>query len=113
MIKIQRINSELQKQIALIIDNEIRNPLIHEGMVTVTSVAATPDLKYAKVFLSIYCSDAEQKQEVFKAIVGAGIFIRNKLKGAMNIRLIPDLTFIIDNSIDYGMKIDKILRTLK
>ncbi len=112
MIRIERVNSEIQKQIALIIEQEIKNPIVKEAMVTVTDVKTTPDLKYAKVFLSIYASNEETKKAVFEAIEKSGLFIRNKLKNTMKIRLIPELTFSIDNSIDYGIKIDKILQSL-
>lgn len=111
-MRIERVNSELQKQIAKIIDQEIKNPVVKTAMTTVTSVKTTPDLKYAKVYLSIYEKDDEIKQQIFDAISGASSFIRNKLKNTVKIRLMPELTFAIDNSIDYGLKIDKILKSL-
>jgi ribosome-binding factor A len=112
MIKIDRINSELQKQIALIVDNEVKNPLISEGMLTVTRANVTPDLKHAKVYVSIFCPDLDKKQEIFNALKGAGGFIRNKLKGAVKIRLIPELHFVLDDSLDYGEKIESLIKTL-
>ncbi|HKL94484.1 MAG TPA: 30S ribosome-binding factor RbfA [Clostridia bacterium] len=112
MIRIERVNSEMQKQIAFILDNGLKNPLIKSGMLTVTRVKTTPDLKYAKVFLSIFCLDEDQKKEIFKAVEGAAGFIRNQLKGTMKIRALPDLQFTLDDSIDYSIRIDKILKSL-
>lgn len=108
-VKIDRINSELQKRITKIISCDIKDPRINGSIVGVTRVDTTPDLKFAKVFLSIISKSDEDKKEVFDTVVRSRVFIRNMLKNEMQIRLIPELTFVIDNSCEYGIKIDKIL----
>lgn len=111
-VKIERINSELQRQITAVISQDVKDPRIHGGLVGVTKVITTPDLKYAKIYLSVYAATKEEKKEVFDTVVRSRVFIRNRLKELMQIRLIPDLTFVVDDSFDYGAKIDKILSTI-
>lgn len=111
-IRIERVNGELQRQIAKVIANDIRDPRLQGAIVSVTNVHTTPDLKYAKVHLSIYADSDEKKKEAFDTVVRSRVFIRNMVKDAVKIRLMPELHFVIDNSCDYGMHIDKILSTM-
>jgi ribosome-binding factor A len=111
-IRIERVNGELQRQIATVIANDIKDPRLQGALVSVTKVQTTPDLKYAKVHLSIYADTDEKKKEAFDTVVRSRSFIRNKMKDAVQIRLLPELNFVIDNSVDYGMHIDKILSTM-
>ena len=111
-IRIERVNGELQRQIAKVIANDIKDPRLQGALVSVTKVHTTPDLKYAKVHLSIYADSDEKKKEAFDTVVRSRAFIRNKMKDAVQIRLLPELNFFIDNSVDYGMHIDKILSTM-
>lgn len=108
-IKTERVNSELARQISRIIANEIKDPRLGECLVGVTRVSTTPDLKYAKVYLSVFASDAARREEAFSVISHSKGFIRNRLKDAVQIRLLPELTFLIDDSVDYGMKIENLL----
>lgn len=112
MIKIDRINSELKRQIAFVIENEVKNPLVKEGMITVTRVNATPDLKYAKVYASVFCEEKEKSKDVLNALKSSGGFIRMKLKNLVDIRNIPELIFVLDDSLDYSLKINKLLREI-
>ncbi len=108
-VKLERVNSELQRQISKIIATDIKDPRVQNGIISVTKVKTTPDLKYAKVYISVYADSDEKKKEAFDTVVRSRVFIRNMLKDAVQMRLIPELNFIIDDSLDYGMKIDKIL----
>ncbi len=111
-VRIERVNSELQRQITKIICEDIKDPRLSSGLVGVTRVQTTPDLKYAKVFLSVYADNEEDRTSVFDTVVRSKNFIRNMLKNAVQIRLLPDLTFILDMSCDYGHKIDTILANM-
>ncbi len=108
-VKLERVNSELQRQISKIIVADIKDPRVQNGIISVTKVKTTPDLKYAKVYISVYADMDEKKKEAFDTVVRSRVFIRNMLKDAVQMRLIPELNFVIDDSLDYGMKIDKIL----
>ena len=111
-VRIERVNGELQRQIAKVIANDIKDPRIQGAIVSVTNVHTTPDLKYAKVHLSVYADSEGKKKEAFDTVVRSSSFIRNKVKETVQIRLMPELHFVIDNSCDYGMHIDKILSTM-
>ena len=96
--KIQRINSELEKQISYVINYGLKDQRTQGGRISVLRVNAATDLQTAK--------------ETLKAIRSAAGFIKNELKHRMDIRNIPDLTFVLDDSIEYGMKITDIINKL-
>lgn len=112
-IKMERVNSELAKQITKIIGEDIKDPRLHNAIVGVTKLYTTPDLKYAKVYLSIYAENEEARQEAYYTICRSRSFIRNMLKDTVQIRLLPELNFLIDDSVDYSIKIDNILNQIK
>ena len=105
-IRMERVNSELQKQIAAVIAHDVKDPRLSKGIVSVTKVTTTPDLKFAKV------ENEEARREVLETVRRSKHFIRNRLKDLVEIRLLPDLDFKLDTSVDYGMKIDKLLSTI-
>ncbi len=109
--KIARINSEIARQTAEIISGRLNDPRLAGGMFTVTSVKTTAVLNFAKVYISML--NVADTAAALKVINNAAGFIRNELKGTMDIRNMPELTFFLDTSIEYGMKIDKILKEIK
>ena len=106
--RLERVNSEIQKEVALIINNELRDPQI-TSMIGVSEVDVAPDLANAKVYLSIYGGDA---QDTLNRIKGAGSFIRGRLAKKIRLRIIPRLDFYVDNSQVYGQKIDQLLSNI-
>jgi len=108
-MNIDRVNAEMAKQIALIISRDLKDPRI-TGMISVTKVSVTQDLKFAKVYISVLNGDA---QTTFSIISGAAGHIRNELKSKVKIRTLPELKFFLDDSIEYGMKIENILKDIK
>lgn len=112
-VKIERVNSELQKQISKVIAEEVKDPRLGSTLVGVTKVYTTPDLKYAKVYLSIFGKTPEEIQEAYYTVCRSKVFIRNKLKGLVQMRLIPELNFLIDDSVDYSVKIESLLLKIK
>ncbi len=106
--RLERVNSELQKEIALIINNELRDPQI-TSMIGVSTVDVSPDLANAKVYLSVYGGDAD---DTLNRIKGAGSFIRGRLAKKIRLRIIPRLDFYLDNSQVYGQKIDELLSNI-
>ena len=112
-IKMERVNSELARQITKIIAEDVKDPRLHNAIIGVTKLYTTPDLKYAKVYLSIYASSEEERQEAYYTVCRSKTFIRNMLKDSVQIRLLPELNFIIDDSVDYSIKIDEILNKIK
>ena len=106
----QRLNSEFQKEIYDILKNKVKNHDITE-MFSILEVDVTNDLKYAKVYVSIFSTNPERKQKTFNAICDSAKFVRGELAKIMRIRTVPELKFIMDTSADYGQKIDDILST--
>lgn len=104
-VKITRINSEVQREISQIIREEIKDPRIHP-MTSVMSVEVTPDLKFAKVFVSVFGSE-EEKEKTMEGLKKSASFARVQLAKKMNLRNTPELTFVLDNSIEYGVNMSK------
>ena len=110
-IKNTRINGEVQKELSNIIRNEIKDPRI--GMMTsVTAAEVAPDLKTCKVYISVF-GDDEAKKETIRGLKSAEGFIRRELARTINLRNTPDITFVMDQSIEYGVnmshKIDEVI----
>lgn len=88
---------------------KLKDPRI--GFVTVTGVDMTPDLKLAKVFVSIL--KEEERDMTMDVLNAAKPFIRSSLSKRVRMKFIPEIEFRLDTSIEYGMKIDKLLKELK
>ncbi|MFA6119228.1 MAG: 30S ribosome-binding factor RbfA [Parachlamydiales bacterium] len=105
--RVDRLNSLLREVISEVIHQDLRNPKISK-LSTVISVEITPDLKYAKVFVSVIGPEKE-KQETIKALNQAAGFISVNCSKKIVIRYFPTLSFELDTTIDKFMKIDEIL----
>ncbi len=108
-IRLERINSEIEKALNHIIQTELRDPQI-DAIISVTQVQITPDLANANVYIS--CVGKTEKAEVLARIKGAAGFIRGKLAKAVKLRITPRLEFRLDNSVEYSQKIENILNTI-
>lgn len=106
-IKNTRINGEVKKELSNLISREIKDPRIHP-MTTVVDVEVAPDLKTAKVYISVM-GDEEAKKETYQGLKSAASFMRGQLAKNLNLRNTPELIFIIDNSIEYGINISKLI----
>ena len=109
-IKNTRINMEVQRELARIIREEIKDPRIHP----VTSVVAcevAPDLKTCKAYISVLGSE-EQAENTRKGLVNASGYIRRELARSVNLRNTPEITFIMDQSIEYGVNMSKKINDL-
>ena len=108
-IKFERINSELRKQISLVIGSEMKDPRVSERIVGVTQGSVTPDLRLAKVYLSVF---GEDREEIFSVIKSSAGFIRARLRERVDMRLVPELHFVLDNTEQRAAGIEKILAGL-
>ena len=98
-IKYSRINGEVQRELSRIISREIKDPRIHP-MTSVVSVEVTPDLKFAKVYVSVLGDEMDREN------TREGL-IRSQLAKSLNLRNTPELHFVIDDSIEYGVNMSK------
>lgn len=107
--RIGRINEEIQRELSGSI-RTLKDPRVH-GLVSVTAVETTPDLRYAKVFISVL--DRGDVDEVIKGLKSAGGFLRRNLGAALSLRYTPELVFQRDDSIDTGAHILEVLRGME
>lgn len=107
-IKIDRIASQLVKEISYILATEVKDQDIK--FVTVTDVKVTNDLSFAKVYVTVL--EEDRKQDTMDALKSASGFIRKVLAERIEIRHIPELEFIYDESIEYGNKIEHIIQKI-
>lgn len=108
--RFDRINEELKREISHIISYELKNPSV-TGLISVTKAKITPDLKYAKIYISIL--NSKNEQETLEGLKQSAGFIRSQIAKRINLRITPELVFERDDSIEYGARIDSILRELK
>ena len=107
-IKLDRIESNMIKEISYILANEVKDKDIK--FVTITDCRVTNDLSYAKVYYTVLNMD--KKVETAKALKNAAGFIRKELMDRMDIRYTPELEFVFDESIEYGKKIENIIEEI-
>lgn len=106
-IKNTRINGEVQKELSKIIREEIKDPRIHP-MTSVMAVEVAPDLKTCKAFISVLGNE-EAKQSTIKGLKNAEGYIRRELARTLNLRNTPEICFILDESIEYGVNMSKLI----
>ncbi len=109
----ERLSGEFQKEISSIISNKLRNKFPElSAIISVTEADVAPDLKSAKIFISIFDTNEEKSKNSFDIIKQNAGYIRHELSQIMHLRTIPELRFHLDESMEYGAKIDKILSGL-
>jgi len=105
--RINRISEEVKREISNIIQGELKDPRLPE-FVSVTSVNVTRDLRYAKVYISILGND-EEKKAALQGLKNAAGFIRREIGQRIKLRYTPELQFELDNSIEHGIYISKLI----
>lgn len=106
-IKNIRINQEVQKELSILISREIKDPRI-SPLTSVVSVEVAPDLKTAKVYISVY-GDEEAQENTIKGLKSAAPFLRSQLAHNLNMRNTPELIFKVDQSIEYGVSMSHLI----
>ena len=104
-IKNTRINGEVQKELSRIISREIKDPRIHP-MTSVTQVMVTSDLKECKAYISVL-GDEKAQADTLEGLKSATGYIRRELAHSINLRNTPELTFYMDQSIEYAINMSK------
>jgi len=105
----ERVNEEFKKEISNIINYNLKEPTV-TGMISVTKVKVTTDLKYAKVAVSIL--NAKDVKETLAGLKKSSGYIRTELAKRINLRNTPEIIFELDESLEYGAKIDSILKDI-
>lgn len=108
--RLNRINEELKKEISNVLTFELKNPNV-TGLISVTRAKITPDFKYAKIYVSIL--NSKNLEKTMQGLKDSAGFIRSQIAKTVNLRITPELVFELDDSMEYGMKIDNILKEIK
>ena len=104
-IKNTRINGEVQRELSRIISREIKDPRI-APMTSVVDAVVTSDLKQCKAYISVL-GDQKAKDDTLNGLRSAVGYIRRELAHSINLRNTPEITFILDDSIEYGVEMSK------
>ncbi len=107
--RMERVNEEFKRELSQIIDRELKNPNI-TGLISVTKVKTSSDLKFAKVYISII--NSKSKKNTMEGIKNSAGFMRSELAKRVNLRYTPELVFELDDTLEYGAKIDSILKEI-
>ncbi len=105
-----RIDEEFRRELSQIISFDLKNPNV-TGMISVTRVKVTPDLKYAKVSVSIL--NSKNIKETLEGLKKSSGYLRSELAKRINMRNTPELVFELDESLEYGARIDTLLNEIK
>ena len=107
--KLARTNDDIQRVLAAKL-REIKDPRVQQGMISVTRVETTGDLRYAKVWLSVM--GMENEKEFRRGLKSAAGWLRHELGQSLELRYTPELVFEVDHSIEYGAHINQMLQSL-
>ena len=105
-----RINEEIQKELASLLRN-LKDPRVQNTMISITRVETTPDLRFAKVYVSFL--EEDKAKDALKGLKSAGGCLRRELGRALNLRYTPELMWALDDSITYGAKMLKLINSLE
>ncbi len=108
--RIGRINEEIQKELSALLRN-LKDPRVQDTMISITHVETTPDLRYAKIYVSFL--QEERAQDALKGLKSAGGYLRRELGQSLQLRYTPELGWEQDDSITYGAKMLKLIGSLE
>ena len=107
--RIMRINEEIQKSLADAL-RTVKDPRVSGTMISITRVETTPDLRYAKVYVSFL--EEDKASDALKGLKSASGYLRRELGSALQLRYTPELVWALDDSITYGAKMMKLINSL-
>lgn len=108
-IRVGRVQEQIKKELFQILQTEWKDPRV--GFITITAVEVTGDLSLARVFVSVM-GDDQQKEDTLSSLSRGKGFIRSELGKRIRLRVVPEIEFKMDESIDYGARIEKLLSDL-
>ena len=109
-VRPNRIGEEIKKELVLLIRNGIKDPRV-DSLISITDVEVTRDLSYATVYISRYGSEKE-RNDALEGMKAAAGFMRSELSKRLKLRTVPELIFKLDDSLQYGAKIETILQQI-
>lgn len=109
--RIERVDEAIKQELADVIERELKDPRINDALVSITNVKTTRDMKYAKVYVSVY-GDEEKRAAALEGLKSAKGFLRKKVAEVLTARTTPEFIFFIDDSVDQYLHIDKLLKEI-
>lgn len=110
----ERLSSQFREEIYAVIATDLRNKYPEmSAIISIVNADVAPDLKSCKVFVSIFDPSDERKRATFNTLVENAGYIRHKLSKILSIRTVPELRFTLDGSLEYGNRIDKLLKEIE
>ncbi|MFH1782708.1 MAG: 30S ribosome-binding factor RbfA [Candidatus Omnitrophota bacterium] len=109
-IRSERVKGELKKELSIILRDDLKDPRV--GFVTITRIDLTGDLRHAKVYFSMIGEDAN-KEECEEGIQSASKYIRKLIGERLQLKYVPELTFIFDRSIEYSIDLEKTFERIR
>ncbi len=109
-IRPERVAEQIRMDVAQILQNDMKDPRL--ALVTCTRVDLTRDLRYAKIFVSVLAEGSEQ-QQTLKALEGATGYVQRRLTERIGLRMSPEIRFIFDPSVEYGIRLDELIEKTK
>jgi ribosome-binding factor A len=106
--RIDKIENQIKEEVSLILLYKIQDPSL--GFVTITNVKVSPDLKNAKIYISVF--EKSHRQEVLDKVSSLGGMIRSELASRIRIKFVPELKFFIDDTLDYVEKIEGLIKKI-
>ena len=108
--RIDRISEEVKRELSIVVQ-ELKDPRLSVCMVSVITVQVTKDLRFAKAYISVL-GDEKMQKDAIDALKSAAGFIRKEIGHRINLRITPEFSFVLDNSIEYGAHINEVLKNL-
>ena len=110
--RIQKVSSLLKKELSLILNNDLTEPIILDNFVSISKIEISPDLYYCKIYITSTVED-EKKEKIVDSLNNSKSFIRHKLTQRIQMRRIPELTFKMDRALEKGLTVLKLLDKLR
>ncbi|ACM60153.1 ribosome-binding factor A [Caldicellulosiruptor bescii] len=107
-----RVSEEIKKELSDIIQHDLKDPRLCAELISIVKVNMSKDLRHAKVYVSIFDKDKEKVETTMKALENAKPYIRREISRRISLRFTPEITFELDDSIEYGARISQILNQL-
>ena len=109
-VRMSRIDAEIQKAVAKIINDKLEHPSVKGVLVTVLHVETTPDLLQSTIYVSVYGGDSKA---IVDALNASKNYIRYELSRVIRLRTIPDLRFVLDTSFDYAQHMEDLFESIR
>ena len=110
--RIQKVSSLLKKELSLILNNDLDEPIISDNFISISKIEISSDLYYCKIYITISVEE-EKKETIVDSLNNSKSFIRHKLTQRIQMRRIPELTFKLDKALEKGLAVLKVLDKLR